>query len=215
MLLIGRFILPRDADVTSLRREFNWQCSRQHAIFISPCRFDHSTSGVNVKYMYHRVGGTPLIVGSHQSQIYTNRSRWNGRMHYLDYYVVFSRSGPCISWPRAQNFKSFRAIYARFPVVSLYFSCLLPLVKSTATTAIFNLCPNQSHASFEVSRHDNTSGQFHDSCFCITNESVCDYRSRTLYANNVDEDSSYLKTELYVHNASALRLIPWTIWLTS
>ena len=34
MLLIGCFGLPRDADVTPLRRELNWRCTRQHTSFI-------------------------------------------------------------------------------------------------------------------------------------------------------------------------------------
>ena len=38
---------------------------RQHAIFTSPCRFDHSMSVVNVNYIYQGLKGTRLIVGSH------------------------------------------------------------------------------------------------------------------------------------------------------
>ena len=41
-----------------------------HTIFNSPCRFDHSMLGLNVKYIYQHVGGTQLIVGSHQSKLF-------------------------------------------------------------------------------------------------------------------------------------------------
>ena len=51
--------------------------SQQRPIFISLCRFDRSKSGVNVKCIYQRVGGTESIVGSHQSKIHNSTSlKW-------------------------------------------------------------------------------------------------------------------------------------------
>ena len=45
----------------------------------SPCRFDHSMSGVNVKSMYQRVRDTLLILGPLQSRIHTSTSlKWQG-----------------------------------------------------------------------------------------------------------------------------------------
>ena len=49
----------------------------QHAIFILLCCFDHLMTGVNVKYIYELVGGTQLIVRSHQSKIHESTVlRW-------------------------------------------------------------------------------------------------------------------------------------------
>ena len=53
MLLIGWFGLPRDADIMSLPTPIN-HGTLQDAVFALPCCFNHSTSGVNVKYIYQR-----------------------------------------------------------------------------------------------------------------------------------------------------------------
>ena len=47
-----------------------------------------------------------------------------------------------------------------------------------------------------MSRHDNSSGQLSDSCSCVENESVCQDYSRTLFANNVHDNCSYIKNRL-------------------
>ena len=73
MFLISQIGLPRDADVKSLSEPTD-HGTRQHAIFISLCSFDHSMQGVNVKYIYQCGGGEQLIVGS-PNQKYTNRPR--------------------------------------------------------------------------------------------------------------------------------------------
>ena len=73
---------PRDADVTSLRRELDRPCARQHAIFDPSCRFDCWMSGVNVKYIYQRLGGRQLVVGSHQSKIHKSTApKWQDALY--------------------------------------------------------------------------------------------------------------------------------------
>ena len=48
-----------------------------YTTFISLFRFDHSMSDVNVRYIYQRVGGTQLTVGSHQSKIHKSTAlKW-------------------------------------------------------------------------------------------------------------------------------------------
>ena len=53
--------------------KLNWPCTCQCAMVIPPFCFYCLMSGVNVKYIYQRVGGTQLLVGSHQSNIH----KWN------------------------------------------------------------------------------------------------------------------------------------------
>ena len=78
-----------------------------------------------------------------------------------------------------------------FSIASLYIACLLALVVQASQVLQIDHRP----AGFEISYHDNISGQFLDSS-CIKNESVCQYYSRTLFANNVDEDCWYIKNRL-------------------
>ena len=63
--------------------------------FLSPCCFDLSMSGVNVKYIHQRVGGTQLVVGSQQFEV-QNQRHWSGQMYIsvscsfdLDYCIEF------------------------------------------------------------------------------------------------------------------------------
>ena len=78
--------------------------------------------------------GTQLIVGSHQSKIHKS----SGKMHVscltdLDYCIVFvDRVGVFLeNVPR--TLKPSERFLTNFPVVSLYFTCFLALVASTAT----------------------------------------------------------------------------------
>ena len=82
------------------------------------------------------------------------------------------------------------------PIVSFNFACLLARMVSTITAATYTSDLNWSQASFEITYHNKTSEQFLDGCFCIKNESVWEYCSRTLFMNNVHKDCSCIKNWL-------------------
>ena len=66
-------------------------------------------------------------------------------------------------------------------------------------------------ASFKICRHDETSGQLSDSCFCSKNESVCEHPSWTLFAISVHKYCSYIRNWLKEWNINTMDLrLPYT-----
>ena len=109
-------------------------------------------------------------------------------------YCVLLIGSVCFLHTSIATWKAFKQLIQDFPVVSLYFACLLTLTASTA--AIFTENLNQSQASFEISCHNKTSGQFLESFFCIKNKSVCEYCSPTPFTNSVHIDYLYIRNQL-------------------